>query len=93
VQTQFGWHIIQLVSETVTPFEQVKSQLLAQQSQRIFNAWLGGALLAADITVNPKYGRLDRTTGDVVPIRSTATGEPSGSIGSPPPGPSTTPSP
>lgn len=101
VQTQFGWHIIQLVGATVTPFEQAKSQLIDQQSQQIFNAWLRGALSTADITVNPKYGRLDLTTGDVVPIRSTATGElsaPSTSIGGPPtpgpatPGPATTPS-
>jgi hypothetical protein len=94
VQTQFGWDIIQLVGATVTPFEQAKSQLIDRQSQQIFNAWLGGALRAADITVNPKYGRLDLTTGDVVPVRSTATGEPSTSIGgSTTPIPSTTPSP
>lgn len=97
VQTQFGWHIIQLVGATVTPFEQAKSQLIDQRSQQIFNAWLRGVLRAADITVNPKYGRLDLTTGDVVPIRSTATGESSApstpATGSPPPGPSTTSSP
>lgn len=96
VQTQFGWHIIELVGSTVTPFEQAKSQLIDQQSQQIFNAWLGGALRSAAITVNPKYGRLDLTTGDVVPIRSTATDgfSPSPSIeGSPAPSPSTAPSP
>jgi foldase protein PrsA len=94
VQTQSGWHIIQLVGATVTPFEHAKLQLIDEQSQQIFNEWLGGALRAADITVNPKYGRLDRTTGDVVPIRSTAAGESSASIGgSATPIPSSTPSP
>jgi parvulin-like peptidyl-prolyl isomerase len=97
VQTQSGWHIIQLVSATVSPFEQVRSQLIDQQSQPIFSTWLLGELSSADITVNPKYGRLDPTTGDVVPIRSTATGQsssPSASSGiSPTPGPATTPSP
>ena len=97
VQTQSGWHIIQLVSATVSPFEQVKSQLIDQQSPQIFSTWLRGALSSADITVNPKYGRLDPTTGAVVPIRSTATGDsssPSASSGiSPTPGPATTPSP
>jgi hypothetical protein len=34
--------------------------------------------------VNPKYGRFDPSTGQVVPIRSTATGSPT---------PSTSPSP
>ena len=75
VQTQTGWHIIELVSATVVPFDQAKSQLIDQQSQPIFNVWLSGALSTADITVNPKYGRLDPTTGDVVPIRSTASGQ------------------
>jgi foldase protein PrsA len=93
VQTQFGWHIIELVSATVVPFDQAKSQLIDQQSQQIFNVWLSGALSTADITVNPKYGRLDPTTGDVVPIRSTATGQssPSPSTGSATPAPSPSP--
>jgi parvulin-like peptidyl-prolyl isomerase len=84
VQNQFGWHVIELVSATVVPFDQAKPQLIDQQSQPIFNAWLGGVLSTADITVNPKYGRLDPTTGDVVPIRSTAAGQssPSPSPGS-----------
>jgi len=99
VQTQSGWHIIQLVSATVSPFEQVKSQLIDQQSPQIFSTWLRGALSSADITVNPKYGRLDTTTGDVVPIRSTATGQSSsppasvGSSASPTPTPTPSPSP
>jgi hypothetical protein len=95
VQNQFGWHIIELVSATVVPFDQAKSQLIDQQSQPIFNAWLGGVLSTAEITVNPKYGRLDPTTGDVVPIRSTAAGQssPSPSAGPATPSPATAPSP
>jgi parvulin-like peptidyl-prolyl isomerase len=95
VQTQTGWHIIELVSATVVPFDQAKSQLIDQQSQPIFNVWLSGALSTADITVNPKYGRLDLTTGDVVPIRSTASGQsspsPSPSAGAATPAPSPSP--
>jgi hypothetical protein len=95
VQTQTGWHIIELVSATVVPFDQAKSQLIDQQSQPIFNGWLSGALSTADITVNPKYGRLDLTTGDVVPIRSTASGQsspsPSPSAGAATPAPSPSP--
>jgi foldase protein PrsA len=92
VQTQFGWHIIELVSVTVVPFEQAKSQLIDQQSQQIFNVWLAGALSTAEITVNPKYGRLDPTTGDVVPIRSTAAGQSTSPVPATP-SPATAPSP
>jgi hypothetical protein len=93
VQNQFGWHIIELVSATVVPFDQAKPQLIDQQSQPIFSVWLQGALSTAEITVNPKYGRLDLTTGDVVPIRSTAAGQSSPSPSAGPATPSPTPAP
>jgi hypothetical protein len=31
-------------------------------------------LRTAEIRVNPRYGRLDRATGEVVTVRSTSTG-------------------
>jgi foldase protein PrsA len=92
VQTQFGWHIIELVSVTVVPNDQAKSQLIDQQSHQIFILWLAGALSTAEITVNPKYGRLDPTTGDVVPIRSTAAGQSTSPVPATP-SPATAPSP
>src|SRR5581483_4123579 len=45
-----------------------------------FATWLQGRLASADISVNPKYGRLDTATGEIVPIRSTATGSPAPSL-------------
>lgn len=77
VHSQFGWHIIELISEKVTPFGQVKAQLLDQAAPQVFDNWLQGQLASASISVNPKYGRLNTTTGQVEPIRSTATGAPS----------------
>jgi parvulin-like peptidyl-prolyl isomerase len=75
VQTQYGWHIILLVdAPQVTPFEQVRDQLLSQASGQVFDVWLRERIAGADITVNPRYGRFDPTTGAVAPIRSTATG-------------------
>jgi foldase protein PrsA len=74
VQTQFGWHIIMLISADVQPFEQVKAQLLAQLSGQAFQTWLMDQLKTAKITINPKYGKFDPATGEVVPITSTATG-------------------
>ena len=76
VQTQYGWHVIMLVSVDTPPLEQVKDQLIAQASGVAFNDWLGEQLATADISVNPKYGKLDAETGEVVPVRSTATGIP-----------------
>ena len=90
VHTALGWHIILLVDTSVTPFDQVKDQLLGQQSSQLFDAWLTRRLGEADIVVNPKYGRLDVTTGEIVPIRTTATGSPLPS-GSPSPAVSVSP--
>ena len=76
VQTQYGWHVILLVSVDTPSFEEVKEQLIAQASGQAFNDWMGEQLATADISVNPKYGKLDAKTGEVVPVRSTATGVP-----------------
>jgi parvulin-like peptidyl-prolyl isomerase len=73
VHTQFGWHVILLVSADVQPFDQVKDQLSSTLTSQAFGTWLQGRLTAAEIDVNPKYGRLDTSTGAVVPIHSTET--------------------
>jgi hypothetical protein len=79
VKTQFGWHIIELVSKTVAPFSDVRGQLVSQQSGPVFERWLTDQLDAQHVEVNPRFGRLDPTTGEVVPIRSTALGSASAS--------------
>jgi len=76
VQTQYGWHVIMLVSAQTQPFEQVKQQLVTQASAQAFNEWMTEQFANAVISVNPKYGKLDTDTGEVVPVRSTATGIP-----------------
>jgi hypothetical protein len=77
VHTQFGWHVIELVSVQVTPFEQAKAELLARGGTNVFLTWLKGRLGSASVEVNPRYGRFDPSTGTVVPVHSTATGLPS----------------
>lgn len=72
VQTQFGWHVIQLVSTDVQPLREVREQLAGPLEQQAFAQWLQERSRAADITVNPRYGRYDPETGDILPIRSTA---------------------
>jgi foldase protein PrsA len=76
VHTGFGWHIIQLVSADVQPFDQVRDQLAGPLRASAFTDWLQEQIGSRRITVNPKYGRFDPSTGQVVPIRSTATGSP-----------------
>jgi foldase protein PrsA len=88
VQTQFGWHVIMLISAKVEPFKQVKTQLLDQAGAQSFDKWLGDHLRSAAIRVNPRYGHLDLQSGQIMPTTSTATGSatpaPSGSApGSP----------
>ncbi len=77
VHTQFGWHVIELVSVNVTPFEQAKAQILSGLGTSVFVKWLKGRLGSATVEVNPRYGRFDPSTGTVIPVRSTATGLPS----------------
>jgi len=76
IHTEFGWHIIQLVSVDVQPFDQVRDRLAGPLRAKAFTDWLQEQLGSRDITVNPKYGRFDPSTGNVEPIRSTATGSP-----------------
>lgn len=72
VQTQFGFHVIYLIRRDVAAFDEVRDQLEAQQGGTIFQEWLVERYESGDIEVNPRYGRLDTATGEVVPIRSTA---------------------
>jgi foldase protein PrsA len=81
IQTQFGWHVIHLVRRDVAPFEDVRDQLQANQTGPVFNDWFTQQLGTTTIEVNPRFGRFDRDTGEVLPIRSTAQ-EPAGGSGS-----------
>ena len=72
VESQFGWHIIRLISSKVAPFEQVRDQLAQQSAGQSFQTWFQGQLSDATISVNPRYGTFDPSTGNVNPTRSTA---------------------
>jgi parvulin-like peptidyl-prolyl isomerase len=72
VKTRFGWHVIELVRSDTASFQDVRDQLVAQQGTQVFDTWLVERLGALDVEVNPRFGRLDPDTGDVVPVRSTA---------------------
>ena len=74
VQTQFGWHVIELLSREVAPLDQVREQITSQAAAEAFQLWMQERLQTAAIRVNPRYGRLDPATGQVVAVRSTNTG-------------------
>jgi parvulin-like peptidyl-prolyl isomerase len=71
VKTQYGWHVIYLRDKEVTPFEEAKTDLAANQSPQAFEDWLRMTLGEDQVTVDPSYGRWDVETLMVVPIDST----------------------
>jgi hypothetical protein len=82
VQSRFGWHIIRLLSVRTASFESVRDQLLQQLQGPAIETWFLDQLRDG-VEVNPRYGRLDPRTGDVVPLDSTATALPSPSASGP----------
>lgn len=79
VHTQFGWHVLYLETEDVAPFDDVREQLAASQGGSVFDDWFAEQLDATTVDVNPRFGRFDPATGQVLPVRSTA--EESGQTG------------
>lgn len=78
VRTGFGWHVIELISRELVPLEAVRDQIVEQESGRAFSDWMHERLREAEITVNPRFGRFDPETGEVLPVRSTSTAGPTG---------------
>jgi foldase protein PrsA len=81
VQTQFGWHIIELNSREQASFADVRDQLVGQVEQQVFQDWLTERAEALDVQVNPRYGRFDPDSGNITPIRSTDGSDASGPSG------------
>ena len=74
VKTQFGWHVIRMVDKEVQSFEDVKQQLIDANASTVFNDWLVDQVSGGTVDVNPKYGRFDEETLQVMRISSTSTG-------------------
>jgi foldase protein PrsA len=79
VESSFGWHVIRLVEIKTQSFDEAKASLEGQQATLAFDDWLKESALAADISVNPKYGTFNPDTQSVDAVTSTATGTPSAS--------------
>lgn len=71
VQTEFGWHVIYLLDEQVTPYAEAKASLLQGDQGEVFTEWLRGQARSEGVEVNPRYGTFDPQTLTVVAVTST----------------------
>lgn len=72
VQTQFGYHLIEVTerNEEGVSLEEAEPEIraeLEQQQGSAVGAFLQERAAAADVTVNPRFGRWDAQQGTVVP--------------------------
>jgi foldase protein PrsA len=90
VHSQFGFHVIQVIGVRMPALtNDLRNQLQPTVKQRRDNAlqaWFADQVKRANVTVNPRFGRWDPSTGKVVE-RTTAPGSPTqNSQAQPPPG-------
>jgi foldase protein PrsA len=83
VRTEFGWHVIRMVDKQVQSFDEVKASLIDSRSIEEFNAWMREQVETEGVDVNPKYGRFDIETLQVVRISSTQPDAGAASVSSP----------
>ena len=72
VHSQFGWHVVHVISHDTTPLSKVTDELKATVLQSSHDQLLGQALSAEGkrlgVHVNPRFGRWDSAQGTVVAI-------------------------
>jgi hypothetical protein len=62
------------VTDAIASRDGISSSAPQEEKGQAFQRWFSERLRSADIDVNPRFGRLDRRSGLVVPINSTAAG-------------------
>ena len=77
VKTQYGYHVIQVVGVRLPKLDNdLRAKLepkVKDQRQQAIQAWFEKQVKAAEVTINPRFGRWDAETGKVVE-RETAPG-------------------
>ena len=71
IKTEFGYHLIRVDRRGSRSFEEARTDVgeaLAPQPFAALGAWLGTTLAQAAVTVDPRFGTWDRTTGQVNPL-------------------------
>jgi PPIC-type PPIASE domain len=71
VQTDFGWHVIHVQGKDVTPYREVRDDLVGQLADPAFADHERALLEDGSIEVNPRFGRLDPQSLTVLRITST----------------------
>jgi parvulin-like peptidyl-prolyl isomerase len=71
VQTEFGWHVIRMENKEVTPYDEVRADILASRAGPAFAEYMRTAIDDGRIEVNPRFGALDRQTLLINRIHST----------------------
>lgn len=80
VRTKYGWHVIRMVKKGVQSFDSAKQSLLDSGAATVFETWLRDQAANGSVQINPKYGRFDAKTLEVLRISSTETGSASPSV-------------
>jgi hypothetical protein len=76
VESVGRWYLIKPVSVDVQPYEEVRDQLKRELAAPAYQQWFLRQV-GDGVVVNPQFGRLDRRSGQVIPLNSTATALPS----------------
>lgn len=88
VHTQFGYHVIQVIGVRVPALnDNLRNQLdpsLKQRRDAATEQWFNDHLKQANVSVNPRFGRWDSSSGKVVE-RSTAPASPTSNAPAQPP--------
>jgi hypothetical protein len=71
VRSQAGWHVIYLVGNEVTPFDEAKAQLLEPLADDEFMAWLEERAEELGVEVDPRFGTFRPSRFSVEAVRST----------------------
>jgi parvulin-like peptidyl-prolyl isomerase len=70
VETQFGFHVIEVTDEELAEFEDVRDELREEltggEAQEAFNAIIESAFAETDVEVDSAFGTWDSTSGEVV---------------------------
>lgn len=70
VETDFGFHVIEVTDENVEEFEEVRDELEEEltsgDAQEAFNAMIESAFVDSDVEVDPAFGEWEAASGEVV---------------------------
>ncbi|HZJ28265.1 MAG TPA: peptidylprolyl isomerase [Acidimicrobiia bacterium] len=65
VESEFGWHVIRVEPVTFASLRNEVAAAVQQETAGELTAEVDGRLERADLEVNPRYGRIDRSGGSI----------------------------